>query len=470
MCKRLCLLASFVLLLVGAPVLANPVGVFDFSQDVGTPGDPWAIGSTLAVGNGEYIVTAGGSDIWGNADHFHYAYNQVEGNVRFSLHPEWHLGNQNDWAKIGAMIRVSNDADSVQYSTATRRGGGDAKEQSAVGPYVGMQARSATGAGSYNVAEIWDYAVPDKVAIQRITSGAYQVVQALVDFGGGSGWENVGIQYVPDLPDRVLLGAAVTSHKNNNNQIAQARLTDVLYDYDPGLIGSTQIPGDQVNPDTCIGDTPGFLVKVAQNPDGTSWPGDYAANYEMAEYLVKNGGYGVDPDKVLPKQMGSGSREFINLHDSGGRFNFDNDASFPGIDGWEKPTNDPADGDGEDQFAAVITACIELTEGLHVIGGHADDGILVRIGGVEIGRTATWNTTDDWMFEVETAGIYDLEAIMFEGGGGADAELTYVLPTGERILLGDVAAGSPAVYVPEPATIALLGFGGLSLLRIRRKR
>ena len=462
MCKRLCLLTSFVLLLVGVPVLASPVGVFDFSADVGNPG---GTGGVRYVASDEYLILGSGGDIWGSADQFHFAYNEVSGNVRFELAPAWDIGGRNDWAKIETMLRVNLDAGSVHYSTAARRGGTDNPADTAVDSFVSGQWRAAAGGGSGNADQDGDL-VPQKLGVQRIVSNNYQVIQSLVDYG--SGWESVKTQLVSGLPDALLAGAAVTSH--DNRWLVQARVGGVAYTANPGLIGSTHIPGDQVNPDTCIGDTPGFLVKVAQNPDGTSWPGDYAANYEMAEYLVKNGGYGVDPDKVLPKQMGSGSREFINLHDSGGRFNFDNDASFPGIDGWEKPTNDPADGDGEDQFAAVITACIELTEGLHVIGGHADDGILVRIGGVEIGRTATWNTTDDWMFEVETAGIYDLEAIMFEGGGGADAELTYVLPTGERILLGDVAAGSPAVYVPEPATIALLGFGGLSLLRIRRKR
>jgi hypothetical protein len=72
------------------------------------------------------------------------------------------------------------------------------------------------------------------------------------------------------------------------------------------------------------------------------------------------------------------------------------------------------------------------------------------------------------MFEAPTTGIYEFEAVGYEEGGGAYLELYEWLPDGSMILIG--AEGGSPVYVPEPATIALLGFGGLSLLRIRRKR
>jgi hypothetical protein len=59
---------------------------------------------------------------------------------------------------------------------------------------------------------------------------------------------------------------------------------------------------------------------------------------------------------------------------------------------------------------------------------------------------------------------------MYEQGGGSDLELYEVFSDGTRILLNDLNGGGSAVYVPEPATIALLGFGGLAMLRVRRKR
>jgi len=234
MCKRVFLFASFILLVAAAPsVLANPIGVFDFSQDIGTPGDPWTIGFTTIVDNA-YIITAGGSDIWDNADHFHYAYKEVAGDVRLSFHPEWHLGNKNDWAKIGAMIREDTSAGSVHYSAATRRGGGDAKEQSKVDNYVGLQFRPVKDGGSTGL-DWWGKPV-DKIAIQRLNVEGVDVVQALVDEGTGAGWELVGTQLV-SLPETVMVGASVTSHQNDNDPTVQARLTDVVYDFAPELVG-----------------------------------------------------------------------------------------------------------------------------------------------------------------------------------------------------------------------------------------
>jgi hypothetical protein len=169
-------------------------------------------------------------------------------------------------------------------------------------------------------------------------------------------------------------------------------------------------------------------------------------------------------------EMGSRVDPVVNLYDSGGYNAFDDDTerSFPGIDALEINPSEPADGDDDNQFGVLVEGCIELTAGLHVLGGAFDDGILIRIGGVEIGRTNSWDEVGQWMFEAPVTGIYEFEAVGYEEGGGAYLELYEWLPDGSMILIG--AEGGSPVYVPEPATIALLGFGGLSLLGVRRKR
>jgi hypothetical protein len=176
-------------------------------------------------------------------------------------------------------------------------------------------------------------------------------------------------------------------------------------------------------------------------------------------------------------EEGTRVEQFVNLHDSGGRANFANDQSFPGIDGFEQPTSDPAgtglfEPDDDDNFATEVLACIYLKAGLHIIGANSDDGTIIEIGGVQIGATETWkgNSDRDFLFIAPAEGFYSFRARSMEGGGGASLELSEVLANGTRVLLGDVANGASAVYVPEPATIALLGFGGLAMLRVRRKR
>jgi hypothetical protein len=277
----------------------------------------------------------------------------------------------------------------------------------------------------------------------------------------------VNTQYVPSLPDQLLMGAAVTSH--DNGYLVQARVGEVAYTQNPSLIGLTTIR----DPIQACGSTErGFNIKTAKAPPG--WDLN-TMPYETGEYLAENGELGGD----LSLEKGERQEVVVNLHDSGGRFLYENDQSFPGIDPFEQPTVEwdngsgngtGAGGDDDSHFATLVTGCIELTAGVHVIGGHSDDGVLIRIGGVEIGRTASWNSIDDFMFNVEVAGLYPFRAVMYEQGGGADLELYEVFSNGTRILLNDLNGGGSAVYVPEPATIALLGFGGLAMLRVRRKR
>ena len=163
--------------------------------------------------------------------------------------------------------------------------------------------------------------------------------------------------------------------------------------------------------------------------------------------------------KGLPPMPGTeGVRvdQFVNLRDTGnGAFSVDNgypDKSYPGIDPLEDPAADPAAGDDDDNFGTEILGTIQLTKGLHIIGANSDDGTIIVIGGVEVGRTGEWKGTsnEDKVFEVEADGYYNLRARTLEGGGGASIELHEVLLDGTRILLNDVANGGSAVFAPAP--------------------
>jgi len=182
---------------------------------------------------------------------------------------------------------------------------------------------------------------------------------------------------------------------------------------------------------------------------------------------------------VAGTEQGTRISEFVNLHESGSRgaFTADNgytDESYPGIDSFESPTADPADGDDDDYFATEVLARLHLSEGLHIVGANSRDGTIIEIGGIEIGRTAEYKDASnaDFMFAVEQAGTYTFRARNLAGDGGASLELHEIVRTSEgvwrRILLGDVAAGGTPVFVPEPATVVLLGLAALFLTRSRK--
>jgi hypothetical protein len=146
----------------------------------------------------------------------------------------------------------------------------------------------------------------------------------------------------------------------------------------------------------------------------------------------------------------------VNLLDNGASGVFGNDASFPGMTG-----------SGNNDFATEALGYIHLTPGLHTIGLNSDDGGIVSVGGVEVGRSAELKgtSTDDFQFMVSQDGYYELDVRQFQRGGGAAFELHDVDLDGNRVLLNE---GSMEVYVPEPCSLAVLAIGGLFVLRRRR--
>ncbi|UCF17553.1 MAG: hypothetical protein JSW59_08835, partial [Phycisphaerales bacterium] len=154
-------------------------------------------------------------------------------------------------------------------------------------------------------------------------------------------------------------------------------------------------------------------------------------------------------DGQPPVEGSEGTRidEFANLRDTGNGA-FGDDKSFPGVDPDEVPAQDPAAGDDDNDFATEILGTIQLTAGVHTIGANSDDGTIVWIGGIEIGRSEELKGTSnrDFTFEVIADGFYTLRARTFERGGGASIELHEILADGTRLLLNDVANGGSAVF------------------------
>jgi hypothetical protein len=195
---------------------------------------------------------------------------------------------------------------------------------------------------------------------------------------------------------------------------------------------------------------PGFKIRSIKVGMGLAWP---SAGYAAMNQLLDTGQY---PAGIDGEEEGTRIEQFVNLHDSSGRGEFTNDQTFPGIDDFQQPTTDPAGGppsgpDDDNYFATEILACIDLTAGLHIIGVNSDDGAIVKVGGVEVGRTAEFKSasTVDFTFEVVTAGKYRLQVRSFVNAGGAELELHEILvtPGGRvRILLGDVERGGSPVY------------------------
>ncbi len=102
-----------------------PGPILTQDQDVGTPGDPAVPGSASFASGGVYTDSGAGSDIWNQADGFHFVYQPLlgDGMITARVLSMSSIQDTTYWAKAGVMIRESLAGNSRDaYVTMTPQG------------------------------------------------------------------------------------------------------------------------------------------------------------------------------------------------------------------------------------------------------------------------------------------------------------------------------------------------------------
>ena len=86
--------------------------------DIGSMGDPILPGVSWMFASNSLDMVASGSDIWGAADHFHYAFREVSGNFDIKVRVA-SLAQANVWSKAGLMARSSTNANARNIAMLT---------------------------------------------------------------------------------------------------------------------------------------------------------------------------------------------------------------------------------------------------------------------------------------------------------------------------------------------------------------
>ena len=171
-------------------------------QDIGSP----ALAGSASASNGILTVNAGGADIWGASDQFHFVYEKIRGDVDVRARID-SLTYASSWSKAGVMIRSSLSGDSVNsYALVSYSRGTLAQRRLQAGGLT-----TAT-AGPALVAPAW-------VRLTRIGDGVTTYVST-----DGQTWIAVSKDSVP-LGSDTYVGLAVTSH--NGGAMTRAAISAI---------------------------------------------------------------------------------------------------------------------------------------------------------------------------------------------------------------------------------------------------
>ncbi len=193
--------------------------------------------TSFVQSNGTILMNGLGTDIWGTADQFHFAYKQMTGDGWMIAKVE-SIDKTNDWAKCGVMIRSTLDAGAM-YADCVIGAIGSAS----------FQVRSANGDNSTS-SDVTNRAAPYWVKIAR-TGNAFTAALS----PDGVTWTPITptstMTTTFTMPSNVFIGLAVTSH--DGTLVTQAKFsnisasTSVTGEWKLADVGATQPAGNGID-------------------------------------------------------------------------------------------------------------------------------------------------------------------------------------------------------------------------------
>lgn len=203
---------------------AQALGIFSSAGDVGAPS---TIGpGAAAYDAGVYTITGGGENMWAAADHFHYVWKKVSGDVSLeaaiafvATKPD--TGAPDPHRKAALIIRQTLDADSV-YADAAVHGDG----------LTSLQWRDATGAVTHEVQS--NVVGPKRLRLDK--RGAYVAMSIA---GAGEELHPAGGAARIDLTGEFYVGIGVSAH--NPGRLETAAFSNVALGVPPAITGTPTI-------------------------------------------------------------------------------------------------------------------------------------------------------------------------------------------------------------------------------------
>ncbi|MDI6448872.1 LamG-like jellyroll fold domain-containing protein [Anaerobaca lacustris] len=254
--------------------------------------------------DGQIIISAIGSDIWGTADQFRFAYKNLSGNGSIVVRVD-SLVRSDEWAKAGVMIRETLEAGSKHAFVAVT-------PEPSHG--VSFQRRPVAGQDSANT-DVADIEMPHWVKLTR-TGNVFTAQQS----ADGVAWVDITVTPALEIvmASNVYVGLAVTSHSITATTAAEfsnlSTTGNVTGAWQTAEIGATQPTGNSAEPMYVrIEDSAGMAATVVSadeaitlRPSWQEWKIPYADLVGVNLSRVQKMAIGVG-NKTSPAAGGTGT-------------------------------------------------------------------------------------------------------------------------------------------------------------------
>ncbi len=426
----------------GGPGTGNP------GQNIGSVG---ASGS-YTFDAGTYTVRGSGADIWGRNDEFYYVSQSLVGDTEITARID-SIQQTDVWAKAGVMIRESTASNSRHAMMIISPGSGGA-----------FQYRRGNWWGSTEQQQAGGLTAPHWVKLKREGNNftAYQSAD-------GANWQEVGSRSI-SMNASVRVGLAVTSHNDGTlctaefsnvtvgGQVSPTRLQRIG-DSDDNTAANFVFPSSPSqgagNADLAVPFAAGTSIPVVtglgfdRDPEGGT--GQFEVEFYKAAMVVDT--LSVAKDVIVNPGLQSyaqtATADVINYFNTGSEGNYAPNNPFPSLTFQS--------GNGTEDFVVRATTTVVIpSPGFWTFGVNSDDGFELTVtngNDTFYSSYAAPRGPGDTLapFNVAQAGVYDLELIYYERGGGAELELFAAQGShgtfnpAEFDLVGDVANGGLAL-------------------------